>query len=405
MKTERISRIAQVVGDCSVKKKIRKIIALVTGDGSAPEMMRVACAVAVKAAEEDGLEVVFEETPMGWNAYGSHGDTLPPESLKRALEIGTVFLGGVGDFEHDLTIGVQKREMRPVERVLLPLRKRMGLLLNFRPIVFRRALAHLANVKPETIPEQGVEQFWFRFLLQDSYFGSADLAMYIDAETRRKLGIKPKHEVTGNEPMITELAYYRRETLEQYFRAAFAYARARGLPLISVSKDNVMARYDFWTKIVTRIGREEFSDVPLTHQLVDSANAFLFTPDKLRGVIACGNEHGDVLSDGAAAASGGMGMMCSSAVNPDTGAAMFESGAGTAPTLAGKNIANPLGRILTAAMMLRHIGASNGANAIEKAVNRVLVDGWRTADLASPSDKPEMILGTMEMGEKVLSVI
>ena len=118
-----------------------------------------------------------------------------------------------------------------------------------------------------------------------------------------------------------------------------------------------MSRYDFWRKIATRIGKEEFPDVSLSHQLVDSANALLFTPAKLHGVIACGNEHGDILSDGAASALGSMGMMCSSAINPDTGAAMFESGAGTAPTLAGQNKANPLGRILTAAMMLRHIGA------------------------------------------------
>jgi len=126
---------------------------------------------------------------------------------------------------------------------------------------------------------------------------------------------------------------------------------------------------------------------------------------KLHGVIACGNEHGDILSDGAAAALGSMGMMCSSAINPDTGAAMFESGAGTAPTLAGQNKANPLGRILTAAMMLRHIGAINGADAIESAVNKVLRDGYRTADLFSNIDDPAKLLGTSAMGEMVLTYI
>ena len=366
-------------------------------------MMAVACEIAIEAAKKDGIGIVFEETPMGWNAYHRFGDTLPVASLERAIELGTIFFGGVGDFENDSTIGKEKPEMKPEARALLTLRKRMGLLLNFRPMIYCKALAHLANVKPETIPDKGVEQHWIRFLLEDSYFGTANLAGEIDDATCFKLGIKMKKDVTGDEEMITELAYYRRATIEKYLRSAFAYARAKGLPLISIDKANVMSRYDFWRKIATRIGKEEFPDVSLSHQLVDSANALLFTPAKLHGVIACGNEHGDILSDGAASALGSMGMMCSSAINPDTGAAMFESGAGTAPTLAGQNKANPLGRILTAAMMLRHIGAIKGAEAIENAVRIVLMNGFRTIDLATGNEQPEAILGTKEMGREILS--
>jgi len=272
-------------------------------------------------------------------------------------------------------------------------------------MIYYKALAQFSNVKPETIPDSGVEQVFIRFLLEDSYFGTADLSGEIGEDLKARLGIKMKKDVTGDEEMITELAYYRKDTIEKYLRAAFAFARAKRLPLISLDKANVMARYDFWRKIATRIGKEEFPDVPLTHQLVDSANALLFTPAKLHGVIACGNEHGDIISDGAAAALGSMGMMCSSAINPDTRAAMFESGAGTAPTLAGQDKANPLGRILTGAMMLRHIGAASGADAVERAVNMVLTAGWRSGDLASASDSPGMILGTSEMGEKVLSYL
>jgi len=381
----------------------KKTIALVTGDGSGPEMMAVACKVAMEAARKDGIEIEFEETPMGWNAYHKFGDTLPADSLERAIEIGTIFFGGVGDFENDRTIGAERPDLKPEARALLALRKRMGLLLNFRPMIYYKALADFSNVKPETIPEEGVEQVFIRFLLEDSYFGTVDLSGEIDEDTRTKVGIKLKKDVTGDEEMITELAYYRKATIEKYLRSAFTYAKEKNLPLISIDKANVMARYDYWRKIATRIGKEEFPEVPLVHQLVDSANALLFTPAKLHGVIACGNEHGDILSDGAAAALGSMGMMCSSAINPDTGAAMFESGAGTAPTLAGQDKANPLGRILTGAMMLRHIGATTGADAIETAVNKVLKEGWRTGDLASASDTPEMILGTLEMGEKVLA--
>lgn len=382
---------------------IEKKIALVKGDGAGPDMMEVSCKIAIEAAKMDGINIVFEETPMGWSAYEEHGDTLPQQSFKRAVEIGTIFFGGVGDPKFDNTIGAEKPEMKPEARALLAIRSAMGLLLNFRPMIYYKALAHLTNVKPEMIPDEGIQQIWIRYLLEDSYFGNQDFVGEIPADVAAKLGVKLKKSVTGNEEIVADLAYFRKGTIEKYLRAAFSYARELKLPLISIDKANVMARYDFWRKIATRIGKEEFPDVTLIHQLVDSANALLFTPAKLHGVIACGNEHGDILSDGAASALGSMGMMCSSAINPDTGAAMFESGAGTAPTLAGQDKANPLGRILTAALMLRHIGAEKGAKSIETAVNKVLQDGYRTGDLFSSADDPEKLLGTSAIGGKVLS--
>ena len=388
-----------------------RTVALVTGDGSGPEMMKVACMVAVEAAKMDSMNITFIETPMGWNAYERWGDTLPSDSFMKAMAIGTVFFGGVGDPKLDNTIGKEKPEMKPEARCLLALRKQMGLLLNFRPMIYYKELAHLANVKPETIPDEGITQVWIRFLLEDSYFGNEDLRPWTTDQVRDSLGIKLKKDVTGEEEVVSDFAYYRRATVEKYIRAAFVYAKSAGLPLISIDKANVMARYDFWRKIVTKIGKEEFPDVALTHQLVDSANALLFTPAKLHGVIACGNEHGDILSDGAASALGSMGMMCSSAVNPDTGAAMFESGAGTAPTLAGQDKANPLGRILTGAMMLRYLGAPNGAKAIEEAVKMALKNGHRTGDMCDNNQGlafpgyMDNVLGTKAMGELILSFL
>jgi len=382
----------------------RKIVALVTGDGSGPEMMAPACKIAIEAARRDDIDLVFEETPMGWSAYDEYDDTLPKKSFDRAVEIGTIFFGGVGDPRFDATTGARRPEMKPEARCLLALRKRMGLLLNFRPVIFYKELAYLAKVRSEAIPDDGVQQIWIRFLLQDSYFGNEDyqrnpvFAPYF----------KIKSEITGDEPVVLDLAYYDLLTLEKYFRAAFMYAKTMGLPLISVDKANAISRYVFWRKVATRIGKE-FPGVPLAHQYVDSANALLFDPAKLHGVIACGNEHGDILSDGAAAAVGSIGLMCSSAINPDTGAAMFESGGGTAPTLAGQNKANPIGRILTVAMMLRHLGALNGATAIDEAVKVTLRAGFRTEDLlgkdpevAAKLVKTGLLLGTKEMGETIL---
>lgn len=382
---------------------INKKIALVEGDGAGPEMMAQAIKIAIQAAKIDNINIEFIKTPMGWNAYDKFGDTLPKESYDKAIELGVIFFGGVGDFEHDRTIGLQKPEMRPEARVLLALRKKMGLLLNFRPMIYYKSLAHLANVKPETIPEEGIMQIWIRFLLEDSYFGNSDLMDKLPKNETSKLGIKNKNDISGYEAIVTDLAYYKKETIIKYIRAAFSYARKMNLPLISIDKANVIPRYDYWRKIVAEIGKNEFPEIPLTHQLVDSAAALLFTPAKLHGVIACGNEHGDILSDGAAAALGSMGMMNSSAINPDTGAAMFESGAGTAPSLAGKDMANPLGRILTSALMLRHIGAEKGASAIENSVRKTLQEGYRTIDLCSHSDDKGKVLGTSAMGEKILS--
>ena len=384
--------------------RIRKI-ALVKGDGSGPEMMEQAVQVVIKASQKDNLSLEFIETPMGWNAYQKHGDTLPVESFEKAVEIGVIFFGGVGDFKYDSSIGVEKPEMKPEARALLSLRKKMGLLLNFRPMIYYKALASLSNVKEARIPEQGIQQIWIRFLLEDSYFGNVDLMAEIPKNIQEKIGVKLKNCVSKEDEIVADLAYYRKETIEKYIRSAFNYAKKRGMPLISIDKANVMSRYDFWRKIVTEIHKNEFSDVKLVHQLVDSAAALLFTPDKLSGVIVCGNEHGDILSDGAASALGSMGMMNSSSINPDTGAALFESGAGTAPTLAGQDLANPLGRILTGALMLRHLGAEKGALAIEEAVNNVLIQGYRTGDLFTDKDDKKKLLGTKAMGEKVLSFL
>lgn len=386
----------------------QKIIALVTGDGSGPEMMAVALKIVQAAALLDDLEIIPEHTPMGWKAYHDLGDTLPPESLRRAVEIGTIFFGGVGNFVDDETIGKQFPDMKPEARALLPIRKEMGLLLNFRPMIYYPELASLTNVKPEHIPAEGIEQHFIRFLLEDGYFGNADhLGLASDDGDSvlcllNRMGVKLKKNVLASDVMVSDIAYYRGDTIRKYLRAAFLYARLHNLPLISIDKANVMARYDYWRRICNEIALE-FPDVAVSHQLVDSANALLFTPAKLHGVIACGNEHGDILSDGAASALGSMGMMCSSSINPDTSAAMFESGAGTAPTLAGQDKANPIGRILTGAMMLEHLGATNGAKAIKMAVRMVLADGYRTGDIFGKGDNDLKLLGTKAMGDKIMN--
>jgi len=171
-------------------KKVQ--IALVKGDGSGPEIMEQATKIAIIAAKKDNIEIEFIETPMGWNAYSKYGDTLPEESLKKATKLGLLFFGGVGDFDNDLAIGKERPEMKPEARCLLAIRKKWGLLLNFRLMFYYKSLAHLAKIKPEAIPEEGVKQIWIRFLLEDSYFGNIDLMPKISQEICKKLG-NPSH--------------------------------------------------------------------------------------------------------------------------------------------------------------------------------------------------------------------
>jgi 3-isopropylmalate dehydrogenase len=381
----------------------QKTIALVRGDGAAPEAMAVACEVAVEAAAKDGMKLVFDETPMGWNAFAKHGTTLPESSLARVLELGTVFFGGVGNPNIDKTLGRERPELLPERLCLLATRKMMGLLVNTRPVIYLSGLEHLAKARIDCLPAGGITQIWLRFLLQGGYFGNDDLGHLIPPDLRSVLGLMPKSDITGNEERVIDLAYYSREALETYFRFAFAEARARALPMICVDKSNITNRSDFWRKVFKRIALE-FPDVQVDYMLVDAACAALFTPAAFNAVIVGGNTYLDILSDGAVEAMGSMGLMCSSAVNPSTGAAMFESGAGTAYRLAGMDKINPLGRILTAAMMLRHIGAPKGAEAIETAVRRVLAEGYRMPDIFSQqNDDPKKVLGTVGMGEHVLS--
>ncbi|MDH5596999.1 MAG: isocitrate/isopropylmalate family dehydrogenase, partial [Candidatus Peregrinibacteria bacterium] len=302
-------------------------IALVKGDGAAPEMMEVACAVTKEAARKDGFELNFSETPMGWAAYEMYGDTLPEESLRRATDMGYLFFGGVGDPEYDNGIGVQHPELKPEARALLTIRKEWELLLNFRPMIFYPELRDFTNLAPRNLRHGELLEWHFvRYLLEDSYFGTRDL--YDQIVDPGKIGLRRKGEVTGSEDQVAELSYYSRRRLEEYFRGAFRYAEKLGLPVVLIDKANVSARYQFWRMVCQKIHKEEFSHVELKGPyFVDAANAMMFqSPWLLHGVMVCGNEHGDILSDGGAAALGSMGMMCSSAINPGNGMGMFESG-------------------------------------------------------------------------------
>ena len=171
-------------------------VALVLGDGAAPEMMVQAVRVVETAAALDSLRIEIIETPMGWNAYERGGDTLPARSLAVATQIGTLFFGGVGDPDLDETIGSEHPDQRPEAKVLLTIRKQWGLLLNFRPIIYYPELRDLTRLRPDLIPDQGIEQIFVRYLLEDSYFGVSDLFDRIDGTTRTLEEVGSEFNVT-----------------------------------------------------------------------------------------------------------------------------------------------------------------------------------------------------------------
>ena len=376
--------------------------ALVMGDARAPEMMEPACEGVVVAGRKDGYNVVFHKTPMGWVAWHQYGDTLPEESFRRASEIRLLFFGGVGDPQFDNTIGEQFPDQKPEAHCLLPVRKGWQLLHNFRPMLFLPEIRRFSNlVKVVNMPpEQKLEWHFIRYLLEGSYFGTTDL--YDRVANPKEVGLVRKGEFRPGMDLVAEMSYYSRSLLIDYFRGVFEYARRVGLPVISVDKKNICTRYELWDEVLTQV-RAEFPDVKFKARYhVDAAHATLIEkPWLMHGVIACGDAHGDHLTDAGAASLGSMGIMYSSAVNLKTGAAMFESGAGTAPNVL-PDRANPIGRMLTGAELLRHVGAVNGADRIWESTLGVLRDGYRTDDIASRDTPPNMILGTREMGRKII---
>lgn len=380
-------------------------IALMIGDGIGPELMPLAGKLTAEAAERlDGVKINWIPAPVGCGAYEKYGDTFPRSSYDTAMSTGLVFFGGVGDPKFDETVGLEHPEMKPEPRILKPLRKDLGLLVNHRPVVFLPSLAASGGVNPMRAPKSVVTVHCMRQLLMDAYFGNEDLGPLIDPETAAAIGFKQKAQVTGLEDRVSMLSYLDRDVVERFMHYDFKMARQLGLPVICVDKANMETCSEFWRKICKRLQAEYYPDVVLKFLYIDAATAAVFVPERLRGVVIANNLYGDILSDTVAGAVS-MGMMCSSSVNTETGAALFERGAGSAPDIAGQNIANPIGCFLTGSMLNRHIGAPNAANAIERAINLALEAGCRTRDIYIAGVDRGEPLSTTEMAAAIASYL
>ncbi|HSP56729.1 MAG TPA: 3-isopropylmalate dehydrogenase, partial [Halomonas sp.] len=339
----------------------RKILVL-PGDGIGPEITAQASRV-LAACQLRGLDIEVEEALVGGAAYDVFGEPLPAATLDKARKADAILLGAVGGPQWDAIEDLAKRP----EKGLLGLRKHLGLFANLRPAILYPQLADASSLKPEIV--SGLDIMIVRELTGGIYFGQP-----------RGIEVREGQRVGFNTYIYSE------SEIERIGRVAFEMAQKRGKKLCSVDKANVLEVTILWREVMERLA-PEYPDVELSHMYVDNAAMQLVRAPKQFDVVVTGNMFGDILSDAAAMLTGSIGMLPSASLN-ESGQGMYEPCHGSAPDIAGQNIANPLATILSVAMMLRYsLGEAALAGRIEAAVGKVLDDGLRTADIASAGTK------------------
>ncbi len=351
-------------------------ILLLPGDGIGPEIMAQGVRVLEKL-KADGLDITWDTALIGGCAVDATGVPLPQETLDKAEQAQAVLLAAVGGPQYD----VLPREQRP-ERGLLGIRKAMNVFSNLRPAIVYPELVQASTLKPEVV--SGLDIIIVRELVGDIYFG----------EPR---GIEMRDgERVGFNTMI-----YSESEIRRIAHSAFKTAQKRAKKLCSVDKMNVLECTQLWRDVVIEVSAE-YPDVELSHMLVDNAAMQLVRNPKQFDVMVTGNMFGDILSDAASMLTGSIGMLPSASIDAN-GKGLYEPIHGSAPDIAGKNLANPLAMILSIAMMLRHsLNQEVAANRVEAAVKSVLAQGYRTGDIMTEGGRK---VGTVEMGDAVLAAL
>jgi len=351
-------------------------VTILPGDGIGPEVIEQAVHVLESIARTFGHQLQLEHKLIGGAALTAAGDPLPPDTIQSCLSSSAVLLGAVGSPAFDKNPG----HLRP-EAGLLRLRRELGAYANLRPAVFFPALEDCSPLRAELV--RGTDIMIVRELLGGAYFG----------EPRSIEG------APGSRLAINTMRYGEDE-IERIAHVAFELAMKRRRRLLSVDKANVLECSRLWREVVTRVG-EDYPDVKLGHQYVDSAAMLLVQRPTDFDVILTENMFGDILSDQAGGIVGSLGLLASASIGGPVG--LYEPVHGSAPDIAGKGIANPLGAILSIAMLLRHtFHLEKEAAAVEGAVSSVLAKGARTPDLAG---KTHSAISTSEMGQRVASVL
>ncbi|RMW98665.1 3-isopropylmalate dehydrogenase [Allofranklinella schreckenbergeri] len=358
-------------------------IAILPGDGIGAEIV----AEAVKVLQALDLKLELETAPVGGAAYEASGHPLPEATLKLAKEADAILFGAVGDWKYDKL----ERHLRP-EQAILGLRKELGLFANFRPAICYEQLTHASSLKPELVA--GLDILIIRELTGDIYFG----------QPRGRRTAVDGH-FPGAEEAFDTMRYSRPE-IERIAHVAFQAAQKRkaaGKPglVTSVDKANVLETSQLWKDVLIEV-HQQYPDIALEHMYIDNAAMQLVKAPKKLDVVVTGNLFGDILSDEAAILTGSIGMLPSASLN-EKKQGLYEPSHGSAPDIAGQGIANPLATILSAAMMLRYsLGQAEAAERIEAAVQKVLAQGLRTADIYSEGTQK---VGTAAMGDAVRAAL
>ena len=355
-----------------------KKILILPGDGIGPEIVNEAVKVLEALRADFALDIELEHALVGGSAYNKYGKPLPEETLKAAKEADAVLLGAVGGPDWDKL----ELALRP-EKALLGLRYELQLFSNLRPALLYPQLADASTLKPEVV--SGLDIMIVRELTGGIYFG----------EPR---GVR---QIEGGERQGFNTLVYSESEIERIARSAFDIARVRSKRLCSIDKANVLESTRLWREVVTRVGHD-YSDVELSHMYVDNAAMQLVREPKQFDVMVTTNMFGDILSDVAAMLTGSIGMLPSASLDAE-GKGMYEPIHGSAPDIAGQGIANPLATILSIAMMMRYtLEQTDVAKQIEDAVDRVLSNGMRTADIYTGEGTK---VSTSEMGDAVLEAL
>jgi 3-isopropylmalate dehydrogenase len=355
-----------------------KLKILVTaGDGIGPEVTGEAVAVLREVAALGGHEFTFSERRIGGVAIVADGTPLPADTLAEALDSDAVLLGAVGGNEFN-SLAPDKRP----EAGLLQIRAALGGFANLRPAFAFKELTVNSPLRPEIV--DGADILFVRELLGGLYFG------------------KPREWDKAKGEAWNTMRYTKDEVV-RVARIAFELARKRRKKVTSVDKANVLEVSQLWRATVTEVAKE-FPDVSLEHQYVDAMSMHLMNQPRNYDVVVTENLFGDILSDEAAVITGSLGMLPSATIGGKVN--LYEPVHGSAPDIAGKGLANPMGAILTGALILRHSGGLEAeAVAVESAVRKVLEQGFRTPDLARGNAQGFTVLSTTEVGAKIRETV
>ncbi|MCH8543278.1 MAG: 3-isopropylmalate dehydrogenase [Alcanivorax sp.] len=361
----------------TVHQTATKQILIMPGDGIGPEIVAEAVKVLDVAKQRFGLDIATDEALVGGAAYDAHGDPLPEVSLEKARAADAILFGSIGGPKWDSI----ERDKRP-ERGLLRLRAALGLFANLRPALLFPQLADASSLKPEVV--SGLDILIVRELTGGIYFGQP---RGIREENGERVGFN------------TDV--YSESEIRRIGRVAFDLAMARGKRLCSVDKANVLEVTELWKEVMTDLSAE-YPEVELSHMYVDNAAMQLVRAPKQFDVLVTGNLFGDILSDEAAMLTGSIGMLPSASLD-QARKGLYEPCHGSAPDIAGQGIANPLATILSLAMLLRYsLDRGDVAQAIEAAVEAVLEQGLRTADIHTEGCRK---VSTAEMGDAVAQAL